>query len=347
MRSEALWAGGAVINAILVFFLLSFLLQNWVRPHARVIWVAVSLLALGQLAQPTLAAVAALLLIQELLVLLFTRIPKTSFLPLIYAATLITLHHWKRLNVPGFSYLVLASSLDLWLRVNGEKLAFKERFLSLISFTKTVVGPIASAKEHRPREVEAGFIAKIALFGILKGFLLVNMWRTYVPAPAWAELQSVTDYAWFGLWQYVHLYLEFSGICDLVAAAFWLYGFGAPLNFDRPYMALTVTEFWKRWHITLGLWIKNFVFIPLGGSRVGEARLYLNLILAMFISGAWHGLTPNFLSWGLLQGVLLCVERAIGLEKRLMNAGQAAKVASWAVTQILVTASWVLFFARI
>jgi alginate O-acetyltransferase complex protein AlgI len=131
-----------------------------------------------------------------------------------------------------------------------------------------------------------------------------------------------------------------------VAACFWLYGFDCPLNFDRPYLSLSITDFWKRWHMTLGHWIKNFVFIPFGGSRVSSnARLYLNLMLAMTISGAWHGLTFNYIGWGVLQGALLCAERALGIEAWLKTASRAGRAAAWVVTQSLVTASWILFFS--
>src|SRR5690606_35933448 len=125
------------------------------------------------------------------------------------------------------------------------------------------------------------------------------------------------DYLWFGGWNYVNLYLEFSGACELVAAAFWLFGFGCPLNFDRPYLSLSVTEFWKRWHITLGRWIRDFVYIAMGGNRVGQVRLMFNLMMAMVLSGLWHGLRLNYLFWGALQGAFLCVERGVGLEKRI------------------------------
>lgn len=334
-------------NAILVFFALSFLLQRWIQPRARAVWIAVSVVALAQMSQPTLLAAIVLLGFQELVIRFQSRVPVTRFLPLIYASTLIALHHIFHWNITGFSYLVLASSLDVWWGLNGEKTGFRDRLTGLLSFPKTLVGPIAAGKDHRPVQIAPEKIARLALIGILKGFVLVNIWRAYVPAPVWGELGTVLDYFWFGLWQYVHLYLEFSGICDLVAAAFWLYGFGCPLNFDRPYLAVTITDFWKRWHITLSLWIKNFVFIPLGGSRVSRPRIYINLLAAMLISGAWHGVTPNFLGWGLLQGVFLCVERAIGLESRMANAGKSVRVVSWAITQLLVTASWILFFAKI
>lgn len=331
-----------MINSIFCFFAFSYLLQRLWRKRPHEFWVALSVIGLLQVAQSTLWAVFGLLIVQEVLVRV---LPRQRFVPLIYAAVLIVLNHVLHWRIGGFSYLVLASSMDLWFRLNGVDLSLKERFLNLVSFPKTAVGPITSADEHRTMLIDAERVAKIAIMGIFKGFILVNMWRMYVPMPMWSTLVSPLDYFWFGLWNYVHLYLEFSGACDLVAATFWLYGFGCPLNFDRPYMALTITEFWKRWHITLGRWIKNFVYIPLGGNRVSAGRIYLNLILAMTLSGLWHGLSLNFLAWGFLQGVFLAIEKAIGLEKFLEKETAWVKGASWVTTQLLVTASWILFFA--
>ncbi len=335
-----------MINAIFCFFAISLLFRSWILPRAFAVWVTVSVLALAQMSQPTLWAVFGILAIQELVYRAQLKFRVSPFLPLAYAAMLIVIHHALKLNVTGFSYMVLGSSLDLWWRLKTP-IAFKDRFFNLVSFPKALVGPIASAKDHARKEIPLEPVAKLTLIGIIKGFVLVNLWRQYVPGLQFYEINGVADAAWFGIWNYVHLYLEFSGACDLVAAAFWLYGFDCPLNFQKPYLALTITDFWKRWHVTLGLWIKNFVFIPLGGSRVRtNARLYVNLVLAMFISGAWHGLTFNYLGWGLLQGALLCAERAIGTERFLEKAGRGTQIMAWAITQALVTASWVLFFSR-
>jgi len=334
-----------MINTIFSFFIFVFLARIFIQRGRFAVWIFLSVLAFAQVSQPTLWAILGLLLVQEAVVLVF-RGRNVPFLPLAYAAMLISVHHLFKGHITGFSYLVLSSSIDIWLRVKGDEIVFRERLLNLMSFPKTLVGPITSAKEHRPAQVDLERLSKVALIGLLKVFVLVNLWRQYVPAPVWESLSQPHEYLWFGFWNYVHLYLEFSGACDLVAAAFWAFGFGCPLNFDRPYLSLSVTEFWKRWHITLGLWIKNFVFIPLGGSRVSQPRILLNLMLAMTLSGAWHGLSKGFIAWGFLQGLFLCIERVVRLEERLRVAGPATRALSWAVTQFLVTLSWILFFAR-
>jgi D-alanyl-lipoteichoic acid acyltransferase DltB (MBOAT superfamily) len=329
------------------------------RNRALGVWLFVSLLAFAQVGQKSLWAVLALLIIQAALIAVNdrTRIFKFALFPLFYAAVLLILHAQAKWNIPGFSYLVLSSSLDLWMRLNPEKSlpnenlrpgvpSWKDRAVNLLSFPKLAVGPITSVKDHWDPPPATEKIFRVIFFGVLKAFIGVNLWRQFVPAPAWAELHSPLEFFWFGLWNYVHLFLEFSGTCDLVAAAFWLFGFGCPLNFEKPYVALSVSEFWKRWHVTLGRWIRNHVFIAFGGSRVAKPRIYLNLFLAMVLSGLWHGLSWNYLAWGAMQGVLLVFERAISLEKRLTTMPAGGKFLCWLATQFLVTCSWIVFFGK-
>lgn len=338
---------GFLAFAVLVF---GWRLERPKRNMALGLWLALSLLAFAQIGQKTLWAAIALLLLQFVLVLVNerTRILTFKLFPLLYASLLLIAHALLKLNIPGFSYLVLSSSLDLRLRLqsmDGSPNA-RERAFNLLSFPKLIVGPITSVKDHWAPAPSTEMIFKVIFFGVLKAFILVNMWRQFVPAPVWADLTGPLDYFWFGLWNYVHLYLEFSGACDLVAAAFWLFGFGCPLNFDKPYVALTVSEFWKRWHITLGLWIRHHVFIAFGGSRVSAYRISLNLFMAMVLSGLWHGLTWNYLAWGALQGVFLVLERAFGLESRVADMGPVGRGLCWFVTQFLVTCSWIVFFGK-
>src|SRR5690606_9671153 len=109
-------------------------------------------------------------------------------------------------NIPGFSYIVLASSLDIW-----HSQPLKDRAFNLFSFPKTMVGPITSALDHKATPPESLVIYKVALIGVLKAFILLNLWRMAFTAPAWQDLASPVDYLWFGIWNYVNLYLEFSG----------------------------------------------------------------------------------------------------------------------------------------
>lgn len=333
-----------MINSVFSIFLAAIVL-SCLRGNAwRVTaWVAISFFAFAQVGQKTALAVLLLLALQTVILFLFKKWPQAKFklFPLLYAATLITLNSVLKWNIPGFSYIVLSSSLDIWHSQN-----LKDRAFNLFSFPKIMVGPITSALDHKAPPPEQTIIYKVALLGVFKAFILLNLWRMVFAGPAWQSLTTPVDYLWFGIWNYVNLYLEFSGACDVIAATFWLFGFGCPQNFDRPYLSLSITDFWKRWHITLGLWIKNFVFIPLGGSRVSPALVFVNLMAAMVISGVWHGLTLNYLLWGALQGALLCIERMIGFEKRIQQASKTQRAIYWLITQFLVTISWIIFFGK-
>jgi D-alanyl-lipoteichoic acid acyltransferase DltB (MBOAT superfamily) len=118
--------------------------------------------------------------------------------------------------------------------------------------------------------------------------------------------------AWSGVFAFgLQIYFDFSGYTDMAIGMAKLFGFHFPINFRRPYLAGSVTEFWRRWHISLSSWLRDYLYIPLGGSREGRFRTYRNLMLTMLLGGLWHGASWNFLIWGGYQGVLLAIERAV------------------------------------
>jgi hypothetical protein len=318
--SSAVRKGRAMINAILVFFIVAVLVSLVrIKKHRLLILFSLSLVAALLLREKTLNAALILFILNRLLVIADTRIQKlnTRWTTFIYAAILIALDHWLKRRVPGFSYVVLAGSLDLFAALNfPSQVSWRESLLNLTYFPKMFVGPIADSRNFRP---EAGAYERsfpLALAGIIKLFVILPLFTAEFAPPKWTELTSVAGYFGFGLWNYVNLYLEFSGSTDLVIASLMLFGMALPANFNRPYLALSVSEFWLRWHMSLGYWIRNHVYIPLGGNRAGVGRTYLNLILAMTICGAWHGVSANFIGWGLLQGLLMAGERWLGVGSR-------------------------------
>lgn len=321
-----------MIIILAVIFIFSFLFKRWLGTYG--IWIGLSVVVLLQVSQKSLWAILGFLLINPLV----KRFSNIRFFHLLYSVFFIGLNQALNWNIPGFSYLTLSSSRDL----AGANL--KGRALNLLSFAKVTVGPISAAREHAPVHIDIDRIAFTGIKGFAKGFIFVNIWRLVFQQPVWSELYSPSGYFWFGLWNYVNLYLEFSGICDLVVACFWIFGFNCPINFNRPYFACTVTDFWNRWHITLGAWIRDFVYIPLGGSRGPKISNYINLLLAMLVSGLWHGLTLNYALWGLLQGILLSIERAFVHKERSHLASSGMKVGYWIITQFFVIVSWIIFF---
>jgi alginate O-acetyltransferase complex protein AlgI len=139
----------------------------------------------------------------------------------------------------------------------------------------------------------------------------------------------------------VQIYFDFSGYSDMAIGLARMLGFRFPENFARPYSATSVTDFWRRWHMSLSRWFRDYVYIPLGGNRAGRARTYVNLLSVFVLTGFWHGAAWTFLIWGLFHGALLVVERLTGIGTREVSGPRAA--VQRAVTLLLVMVGWVLF----
>ncbi|MGH2915958.1 MAG: MBOAT family O-acyltransferase [Solirubrobacteraceae bacterium] len=153
-----------------------------------------------------------------------------------------------------------------------------------------------------------------------------------------------TTAAWIGALAYtVQIYFDFSGYSDMAIGMARMFGFRFPENFDRPYSSVSLTDFWRRWHITLSRWFKDYVYIPLGGNRGTLSRTSFNLLFVFLLTGMWHGAAWSFILWGVYNGVVLVIERVSGIarwpDERLM-------VARRAVTLLLVVLGWVLFRAH-
>ncbi len=118
--------------------------------------------------------------------------------------------------------------------------------------------------------------------------------------------------AWISMLLFAgQIYFDFSGYCDMAIGLGRMFGFELPENFDRPYCATSFSNFWRRWHITLSTWLRDYLYIPLGGNRGGGARTYLNLMITMLLGGLWHGASWNFVLWGALHGSFLSLERGL------------------------------------
>ena len=137
-------------------------------------------------------------------------------------------------------------------------------------------------------------------------------------APLWASLERIgyeylsTPLAWLGAVSYsLQLYFDFSGYSLMAMGLGQMLALPVPRNFDLPYTARSVSEFYRRWHITLGTWFRDYVYIPLGGNRRGRARTALNLAIVWALTGLWHGASWNFVIWGLYYGVLIILEKLV------------------------------------
>jgi alginate O-acetyltransferase complex protein AlgI len=140
----------------------------------------------------------------------------------------------------------------------------------------------------------------------------------------------------------IQIYCDFSGYTDMARGASRMMGFEIPPNFHYPYLARTITDFWRRWHISLSSWLRDYLYIPLGGNRHGTLATYRNLLLTMGLGGLWHGASWNFVLWGLYQGAWLALERAFGIGEPKTE-GRLRSALRWAICQYLVLLGWVFF----
>lgn len=236
----------------------------------------------------------------------------------------------------------------------GERRALRNpvSFITYIAmFPQLIAGPIVRYREiadqlpqHRTHpldDIAAGF-PRFAL-GLCKKVIIADSLSPLVDACfATPSDQMTFAIAWLGALTYtLQLYFDFSGYSDMAIGLGRMLGFRLPENFARPYSSVTVTEFWRRWHMSLSRWFRDYVYIPMGGNRHGAARTYRNLIIVFGLTGFWHGANWTFLVWGLYHGALLIIERGFHLDQSPRELGP--RIARRALTAVLVVFGWVIF----
>ncbi|MCI5967924.1 MAG: MBOAT family protein [Helicobacter sp.] len=245
-----------------------------------------------------------------------------------------------------------------------KKFDFLDYCLFVSFFPQLIAGPIVHHKEMMPQfkslSVEWDKIAKGVLIfslGLFKkvfiadsfakwannGFSIVEKGEFLNIAESWATSLSYT----------FQLYFDFSGYCDMAIGLGLLFGILLPINFNSPYKALSITEFWRRWHITLGRFLKDYLYIPLGGNRGSKLLTLRNLFLVAFLSGVWHGAGFGFIIWGALHGLAMCLHRIYGYVLESLNLHKATflqsrlyKVLCWILTFNFLNMTWVFFRAE-
>ncbi|MBL7931364.1 MAG: MBOAT family protein [Bacteroidia bacterium] len=220
----------------------------------------------------------------------------------------------------------------------------------ILLFPKLIAGPIVRyhdiADQITNREKNYTADVKLSGFfifclGLAKKTILANTLGMQADSVFKLPADQIdTAAAWIGAIAYTfQIYFDFSGYSDMAIGLGKIMGFRLPENFNNPYISGSITEFWRRWHITLGSWMKNYLYIPLGGNQVSNAKLYRNLIIVFLLSGFWHGASWNFILWGAYHGVFLVLERLF-LGDVYKKVG---KFVSVPITFIVVLTGWVLF----
>jgi D-alanyl-lipoteichoic acid acyltransferase DltB (MBOAT superfamily) len=229
-------------------------------------------------------------------------------------------------------------------------------------FPHLIAGPLVHHAEmipqfKRARSGRSAVLAArgLAIFaaGLFKKVVIADNLAQFV-TPVFAHLDAgggvTTPWAWLATLAYsLQIYFDFSGYSDMAVGLALLFGIRLPVNFRSPYKATSVIEFWRRWHITLSRFLRDYLYIPLGGNRLGEHRRYTNLLVTMLLGGLWHGAGWNFIIWGGLHGSYLCINhlwRAWRGDTAPAPATMAARIVCWAITFFAVVIAWVFFRAR-
>lgn len=252
------------------------------------------------------------------------------------------------IGISFYTFQSMSYTIDMYMR----KIKVQKNFISFASyvtlFPQIVAGPIVRyedvAREIDSRTINVNKISDgIGLFvkGLSKKVILANniglVW-TQIKAMDYTELPVLT--AWIGILAFTfQIYFDFSGYSDMACGLGKMLGFNFPQNFNYPYISKSISEFWRRWHITLGAWFKSYVYIPLGGNRKGMVKTLRNLIIVWALTGLWHGSSWNFILWGLYFGILIIIER-LGFGKILEK---LPAFVSRMYTFLLVVFGWVLF----
>lgn len=252
------------------------------------------------------------------------------------------------LGISFYTFQTMSYVIDVY----REKTDVQRNIISfgtyITMFPQLVAGPIVKYSDiaqqlTRRRENLSLFGEGAALFitGLAKKVLLANnigiLWHSVKAGPI-GELSVLS--AWLGIIAFTfQIYFDFSGYSDMALGLGKMFGFNLLKNFDYPYISTSITEFWHRWHISLGSWFREYVYIPLGGNKAGRLNQYRNLLVVWFLTGLWHGASWNFVLWGLYYGVFVTIEKLFLLE--WLN--RRPRFVGHLYTLFVVVIGWVLF----
>lgn len=265
--------------------------------------------------------------------------------------------HWTKVVLPigisFFSFQKLTYSVDVYRKVHGPLKRVTDYGMYILMFPQLIAGPIvrfneiADQIEYRKDNETAdnrltGFFRFI--LGLAKKVLIANVLGEQVDMIfAMNPADMTMGLTWIGIIAYAfQIYFDFSGYSDMAIGIGRMIGFDFPENFNNPYISKNISEFWRRWHITLGRFMKDYLYIPLGGNRGTKSRMFFNLWVVFLISGLWHGAAWTFVIWGAFHGLFLVLDRLF-LLKFYKKIGT---VPSIIITFIITLVGWVLFRAE-
>ena len=275
---------------------------------------------------------------------------------------------WPSLVIPlaisFFTFQQIAYLVDAY-KGETKEYDIRKYMLFVCFFPQLIAGPIVHHREVLPQFEKASiykFSQKalsigltVFIAGLFKKVIFADRIAEYSNLAFAAASQGIDltfSEAWVGALGYsLQLYFDFSGYSDMAIGAAYMFGIRLPLNFNSPYKAISIVDFWRRWHITLSHFLRDYLYIPLGGSRKGELRRYTNLFITMLLGGLWHGAGWTFIFWGGLHGFYLVINHLyrsirISLGHNLKNDSWLLRGAGWSATFLAVVISWVFFKAN-
>ncbi|MCI5149850.1 MAG: MBOAT family protein [Candidatus Electrothrix sp. MAN1_4] len=257
------------------------------------------------------------------------------------------------LGISFYTFQSMSYSIDVFRNEARYQKNFIDFACYVSMFPQLVAGPIIRFQEvarqltDRTHTIEK-FARGVAFFclGMAKKVILANGCGKIADVSFSTNALNWFD-SWYGAAAYAfQIYFDFSGYSDMAIGLGLMFGFVFPKNFNSPYQSASITEFWQRWHISLSTWLREYLYIPLGGNRKGHRRTACNLFIVMFLGGLWHGASWNFIFWGLFHGGLLGIERSINRGGKTSPSFHGQRPFRIALTFVLVLISWVFFRAE-
>ena len=347
-------SGAVFLPLLLIVTLLTFYCGQWIaaseKPRHKKVFLAISVVgAIGILGYFKYYNFAILGLSQALAAMNFSVALQVYDIVLPIGISFYTFH--------ALSYV-----FDIYRGKMSPIGSFTEYALFVSFFPHLVAGPILRAKDFLPQlktavtftpenfkigvtRIGIGIVKKVVLADNIAYYVNLVFANPDVPIQSSNSFFIIAATILFGF----QIYFDFSGYCDIAIGSARIFGFSFPENFNIPYLSHNPTDFWRRWHITLSSFIRDYIYIPLGGNRKGVARTYLNLFVTMTLCGIWHGAAWNFVLWGMYHGVLLCAHKMIMTKRHIidritfLSKTHAGLVVKILVAQYFIFMGWILF----
>jgi alginate O-acetyltransferase complex protein AlgI len=261
-------------------------------------------------------------------------------------------------GISFYTFQTLSYTIDVYRRELKPCRSFRDLALYVAFFPQLVAGPIVRASEFLPQletprtltwpRAYDGF--RQFVFGLFKKVFIADQLAGFID-PAFENSAALSGATlWIAVIAYaIQIYCDFSGYSDMAIGIARAMGYDFSRNFDHPYIATSIQDFWRRWHISLSTWLRDYLYIPLGGNRCGKRRTYVNLMLTMLLGGLWHGANWTFVFWGAIHGLALCADRFYRTRNPSKSRGAEPKgwkaVCGWGITLFVVLLAWTFFRA--